>query len=132
MKRSLLIGAMLCITYASAAQTTAETTKVTPLLSRDLAGLAGKEGAMMTVEYAPGASSPVHRQNAHVFVYVLEGSVIMQVKGGAELTLYPGQTFYEGPDDVNLVGRNASQTEPAKFLAVFVKDKGAPVLTPLQ
>ena len=84
----------------------------------------------LTVEYAPGASDPVHRHDAHVFVYVLEGAVVMQVKGGQEVRLAPGQTFYESPDDVHVVGRNASTTERAKFLAFFVKDAGAPVLVP--
>ena len=87
---------------------------------------------MMTVEYAPGAADPGHRHDAYVFVYVLEGSVVMQVKGAAPVTLQPGQTFYEGPDDIHLVGRNASKTKPAKFLAFFVKDKGAPVVRPVQ
>ena len=128
MKRSLLVGALISIASAGAAQTT----EVTPLLSRDLTGIAGKEGAMMTVEYPPGAAGPVHRHNAHVFVYVLEGSVVMQVKDAALVTLHPGQTFYEGPDDVHLVGRNASETKPAKFVAFFVKDKGAPVVVPVQ
>ena len=128
MRRLLLVSALVCIAGASAAQTT----KVTPLLSRDLTGIAGKEGAMMAVEYAPGASDPVHRHGAHVFVYVLEGSVVMQAKGAAPVTLRPGETFYEAPDDIHLVGRNASSTEPAKFLAFFVKDKGAPVVMPAQ
>ena len=128
MRRLLLVSALVCIAGASAAQTT----KVTPLLSRDLTGIAGKEGAMMTVEYAPGASDPVHRHGAHVFVYVLEGSVVMQAKGAAPVTLRPGETFHEAPDDIHLVGRNASSTEPAKFLAFFVKDKGAPVVMPAQ
>ena len=128
MRRLLLIGVLASIAGASAAQTT----MVTPLLSRDLTGIPGKEGAMMTVEYAPGAADPVHRHGAHVFVYVLEGSVTMQAKGAEPVTLHPGQTFYEGPDDVHLVGRNASSTEPAKFLAFFVKDKGAPVVMPAQ
>ncbi|MFE8874430.1 cupin domain-containing protein [Acetobacter persici] len=101
-------------------------TRVTPLVSHALQGIPGKEGAMLTVDYAPGASDPVHRHNASVFVYVLKGSVIMQVKGGAPVTLKEGQSFFEGPDDVHLVGRNASQTEPARFLAFFVKDKAAP------
>src|SRR5579884_3294488 len=87
---------------------------VTPLLSKDLAGLAGKEGTMATVEYAPGESSASHRHNAHVFVYVLEGSVVMQVKGGKEVTLNPGDTFYESPGDIHAVSRNASQAKPAK------------------
>ena len=104
--------------------------KVTPLLSKDLTDFPGKEGLMITVEYPPGGSDPIHRHNAHAFVYVLEGSIVMQVRGGKEVTLTPGQTFYEGPSDVHVVGRNASQTEPAKFVVFLVKDKGAPVLVP--
>jgi quercetin dioxygenase-like cupin family protein len=104
--------------------------KVTPLLSKDLTDFPGKEGLMITVEYPPGGSDPIHRHNAHAFVYVLEGSIVMQVKGGKEVTLTPGQTFYEGPSDIHVVGRNASQTEPAKFVVFLVKDKGAPVLVP--
>jgi len=104
--------------------------KVTPLLSKDLTDFPGKEGLMITVEYPPGGSDPIHRHNAHAFVYVLEGSIVMQVRGGKEVTLTPGQTFYEAPSDVHVVGRNASQTKPAKFLVFLVKDKGAPVLVP--
>ena len=104
--------------------------KVTPLLSKDLTNFPGKEGLMITVEYPPGGSDPIHRHNAHAFVYVLEGSIVMQVRGGKEVTLTPGQTFYEGPSDVHVVGRNASQTKPAKFVVFLVKDKGAPVLVP--
>ena len=104
--------------------------KVTPLLSKDLTEFPGKEGVMLTVEYPPGSKDPIHRHNAHGFIYVLEGSIVMQVRGGKEVTLTPGQTFYEGPSDVHVVGRNASQTKPAKFVVFFVKDKGAPVLVP--
>jgi len=104
--------------------------KVTPLLSKDLMDFPGKEGLMITVEYRPGGSDPIHRHNAHAFVYVLEGSIVMQVSGGKEVTLTPGQTFYEGLSDVHVVGRNASQTKPAKFVVFLVKDKGAPVLVP--
>ena len=104
--------------------------KVTPLLSKDLTDFPGKEGLMITVEYPPGGSDPIHRHNAHAFVYVLEGSIVMQVRGGKEVTLTPGQTFYEGPSDVHVVGRNASQTKPAKFVVFLVKDKDAPVLVP--
>jgi quercetin dioxygenase-like cupin family protein len=104
--------------------------KVTELMSKDLTNLPGKEGLMITVEYPPGSTDPIHRHNAHAFVYVLEGSIVMQVRGGKEVTLTPGQTFYEGPDDVHVVGRNASKTNPAKFVVFFVKDKGAPVLVP--
>jgi quercetin dioxygenase-like cupin family protein len=105
---------------------------VTPLTSKDLPEFPGKEVLMITVEYPPGSVDPIHRHNAHAFVYVLEGSIIMQVKGGKEVTLTPGQTFYEGPDDVHVVGKNASSTKPAKFVVFFVKDKGAPVLVPAQ
>jgi quercetin dioxygenase-like cupin family protein len=100
------------------------------LLTKDLEGIAGKEATMLTVEYAPGASSAEHRHNANTFVYVLEGSVVMQVKGGKEVTLGPGQTFYESPDDIHSVSRNASATKPAKFLVFFVKQKGAPATAP--
>jgi quercetin dioxygenase-like cupin family protein len=103
---------------------------VTPLTSKDLPEFPGKEVFMITVEYPPGSVDPIHRHNAHAFVYVLEGSIIMQVKGGKEVTLTPGQTFYEGPNDVHVVGRNASSTKPAKFVVFFIKDKGAPVLVP--
>jgi quercetin dioxygenase-like cupin family protein len=105
--------------------------KVTPVLSKDLEDIPGKEGLMITVVYPPGASDPVHRHNAHGFIYVLEGSIVMQVRGEKEVTLTPGQSFYEGPSDVHVVGRNASQTKPAKFVVFLVKDKGSPVLVPV-
>ena len=104
--------------------------KVTPLLSKDLTEFPGKEGVMLIIEYPPGSTDPIHRHNANGFIYVLEGSIVMQVRGGKEVTVTPGQTFYEGPDDVHVVGRNASKTKPAKFVVVFVKDKGAPVVVP--
>lgn len=113
---------------ALAAAAFAETANVTTLISKDFADLPGKEGLMITVDYAPGAEDPVHHHNAHAFVYVLKGSIEMQVKGGKKVTLMPGQTFYEGPKDIHTVGRNASKTEPAKFVVFLVKDKGAPVL----
>ena len=106
----------------------AQEAKVTPVLSKDLTNLPGKEGLMLIVEYPPGSSDPIHRHNAHGFIYVLEGSIVMQVRGGKETVLTPGQTFYEGPNDVHVVGRNASQTAPAKFVVFFVKDKGTPIL----
>jgi quercetin dioxygenase-like cupin family protein len=134
MLTKLLRGAVemksLWIAMAAAAALMAQDAKVTPLMTKDLAGIAGKEGMMLTVEYAPGATSDVHRHNAHTFVYVLEGSVVMQVKGGKEVTLGPGETFYESPDDIHTVSRNASATKPAKFLVFFVKDKGAPTTVP--
>jgi quercetin dioxygenase-like cupin family protein len=110
----------------------AQEAKVTPLMSKDLKDFPGKEGLLITVEYPPGASDPIHRHNAHAFVYVLEGSIIMQLKGGKEVTLTPRQTFYEGPDDVHIVGRSADKTKPAKFVVFLIKDKGAPVLVPVK
>lgn len=104
--------------------------RVAELMTKELPEAPGKEAMMITVEYAPGASSSEHRHNAHTFVYVLEGAVVMQVKGGKEVTLRPGQTFYESPADVHSVSRNASSTEPAKFLVFFVKQKGAPTTVP--
>ena len=106
--------------------------KIAPLLAKDLAGIDGKEGVMLSVEYAPGASSMRHRHNAHTFVYVLEGSVVMQVDGGAAVTLGPGQTFYESPSDIHAVSKNASDSKPAKFLVFFVKDKGAAPVIPVK
>jgi quercetin dioxygenase-like cupin family protein len=108
----------------------AQEAKVTELMSKDLTKCPGEEGLMIIVDYPPGSKDPIHRHNAHAFIYVLEGSIVMQVRGGKEVTLTPGQTFYEGPDDVHVIGRNASQTKPAKFVAFFVKDNGAPVLVP--
>ena len=110
----------------------AQEAKVTSLMSKDLKDFPGKEGLLITVEYPPGATDPIHRHNAHAFVYVLEGSIVMQLKGGKEVTLTPGQTFYEGPDDVHIVGRSADKTKPAKFLVFLVKNKGAPVLVPVK
>ena len=110
----------------------AQEAKLTELFSKDMTNIPGKEGVMMIVDYPPGSVDPIHRHNAHAFVYVLEGSIVMQVRGGKEVTLIPGQTFYEGPNDVHVVGRNASKTKPAKFVLVMVKDKGAPVLVPAQ
>ena len=128
LKKKIIIFVLVCLV---AGPLMAQESKVTSLISKDLREFSGKEGLMITVDYAPGGSDPVHRHDAHAFVYVLEGSIVMQVKGGEEVTLTPGQTFYEGPNDVHVVSRNASSTNPAKFLVFFVKDKGAPVLTPV-
>ncbi len=108
----------------------AQQAEVTPLFSKDLADMPGKEGVMIAVNFPPGSTDPVHRHDAHTFIYVLEGSIVMQVEGGKPVTLTPGQTFYEGPNDVHTVGRNASDTKPAKFVVFFVKDKGAPLVVP--
>jgi quercetin dioxygenase-like cupin family protein len=122
--------ALVCLIFSTLAA--AQQAKVTELLSKDLTNIPGKEGLMITVEYPPGSSDPIHRHNAHAFVYVLEGTIVMQVRGGKQVTLTPGQTFYEGPEDVHVVGRNESKTKPAKFVVFLVKDKGAPVLVPAQ
>jgi quercetin dioxygenase-like cupin family protein len=122
---------MLVLLFLMTGTAMAQEAKVTPVMSKDLTELPGKEVLMITVEYPPGSTDPIHRHNARAFVYVLEGSIVMQVKGGKEVTLTPGETFYEGPDDVHTVGRNASTTKPAKFLVFFIKDKSAPVLVPV-
>ena len=129
MTTKLVALVLLCLMTGTAI---AQQPKVTSLMSKDLTENPGREALMITVEYPPGSSDPIHRHNAHALVYVLEGSVVMQVKGGKQVTLTPGQTFYEGPDDVHVVGRNASSTKPAKFLVVLIKDKGAPVLVPAE
>jgi quercetin dioxygenase-like cupin family protein len=110
----------------------AEAADVKELFAIDLADYPGKEGRMIEVSYPPGARDMVHRHNAHAFVYVLEGQIVMQVKGQPAVTLKAGQTFYEGPADIHVVGRNASNTEPARFVVMLLKAKGAPVLTPVQ
>lgn len=124
----LLIPGTLVAQQPAASQ--APQASVTSLTSKDLPEFPGKEVLMITVDYPPGSLDPIHRHNAHAFIYVLEGSIIMQVKGGKEVTLTPGQTFYEGPNDIHVVGRNASTTKPAKFVVFFIKEKGAPVLVP--
>jgi quercetin dioxygenase-like cupin family protein len=122
---------MLVLLFLMTGTVMAQEAKVTPLMSKDLTELPGKEVLLIKAEYPPGGSDPIHRHNAQTFVYVLEGSIVLQVKGGKEVTLTPGQTFYEAPDDVHLVSRNASSTKPAKFIVFLVKDKNAPVLVPV-
>lgn len=122
--------ALACFVAGTVMAQEPPSSKVTEVLSKDLTGLPNKEGTMLTVEYPPGGADPVHRHNAYAFVYVLEGSIEMQLKGGKKVALTRGQTFYEGPDDVHVVGRNASNTKPAKFVVFLVKEKGAPVLVP--
>jgi quercetin dioxygenase-like cupin family protein len=122
------LGALLC---AVGGPLTAQQAVVTPLMTKELPDVPGKEALMLMVEYPPGSTDPVHRHNADALVYVLEGSVVMQVEGGEPVTLTAGQTFYEGPDDVHVVGRNASTTKPARFVVVLIKKKGAPALVPV-
>jgi quercetin dioxygenase-like cupin family protein len=110
----------------------AQQVKNVPLIQKDLTGIAGKEAVMSIVDVAPGKASAVHRHNADVFVYVLEGAMVMQVRGKAAEILHAGQTFYESPNDVHVVSKNASDKDPAKFLVFMVKEKGAPTSVPAQ
>lgn len=127
--RALLL---VCLLFNAVPALASQDAVVTPLVAKDLPELKGKEGVMILVEYPPGASDPIHRHDAHAFVYVLEGSIVMQVRDAAEVTLSPGQTYYEGPNDVHIVGRNASNTRPAKFVVFLVKNKEAPILVPVK
>ncbi|CAG9166860.1 cupin domain-containing protein [Cupriavidus respiraculi] len=126
---SAALLALACLAAGQPARAAGDI-KVDSLMTRPLPEAPGKEAQMITVEYPPGGADPVHRHNAHGFIYVLEGSIVMGVKGGKEVTLGPGQTFYEGPGDLHTVGRNASTTKPAKFLVMLIKDQGAPILIP--
>lgn len=118
-----LLASLLCL---MSLPLSAQHPTVAQLLTKELTDVPGKEILIVTVEFAPGGADPIHRHDAHGFIYVLEGSVVMQVEGGEPVTLTAGQTFYEGPDDVHVVGRNASSTRPARLLAVLLKDRGAP------
>ena len=123
-----LVAVVLC---AAGGRLTAQQAEVTPLMTKELPDIPGKEALMITVVYPPGPGDPVHRHNAHAFIYVLEGSVVMQLKGGKPVTVAAGETFYEGPDDIHTVGRSASSSKPAKLLVLLVKNKGAPVVVPV-
>ena len=132
MKNPTLIFFLACSMLLVSSPLFAQEAKVTSLMSKPVPDNPGKELLMISVEYPPGASDPVHRHNAQALLYVLEGSVIMGVNGEKPVTLTAGQTFYEGPNDVHTVGRNASKTMPAKFLVFLLKNKGAPVLIPVK
>lgn len=125
-----VVALLLLVAGTANAQQTPPEAVVTPLMTKALADYPGKEALVLTVVYPPGAADPVHRHDAHAFVYVLEGSIVMGVRGGKTVTLTPGQTFYEGPNDVHTIGHNASQTKPAKFLVVLLKNTDAPVAIP--
>ena len=131
-RNSAILAIFLLLSCAFASASAADEAKVTELMTKALEDIPGKEVTMITVEYAPGGKDPVHRHNAATFVYVLEGSIIMQMKGGEKVTLHAGQTFYEDPKGIHLVGENASKTKPAKFVALLVKDKGAPIFVPVE
>ena len=128
---SLCLSASICLLGALPAAA-AEAATVTPIMKKDLPDYPGKEGLMISVEYGPGGSTPIHKHEAHAFVYVIEGSIVMQLKGKKEVTVSPGETFYESPTDIHLVSRNASKTKPAKFIVVLLKKKDAPVLMPVE
>jgi quercetin dioxygenase-like cupin family protein len=125
--RTALVAILL---GTAAGRLMAQQNVVTPLMTKELADMPGKEALMLTVVYPPGGKDPVHRHNAHAFVYVLEGTVVMQLKGQQPVTLSAGQSFYEGPDDVHVVGKSASSTKPAKILVVLLKKQGAPAVIP--
>ena len=127
--RALLL---VCLSFNAVPALAGPEAVVTPLVAKDLPEFQGKEGVMILVEYPPGASDPIHRHNAHAFVYVLEGSIVMRLRDAEEVRLSPGQTYYEGPDDVHIVGRNASDTRPARFVVFLVKNQGAPILEPVK
>ena len=131
-RNSAILQIFLLLSCAIASASAADEAKVTELMTKALEDIPSKEVTMITVEYAPGGKDPVHRHNAATFVYVLEGSIIMQMKGGEKVTLHPGQTFYEDPKGIHLVGENASKTKPAKFVALLVKDMGAPIFVPTE
>jgi quercetin dioxygenase-like cupin family protein len=124
-------GLVALLLSGAGSRLTAQQADVTPLMTKELADIPGKEALMITVVYPPGGADPAHRHNAHGFIYVLEGSVVMQVKGGKPVTLEAGQAFYEGPDDIHVIGRSANSTKPAKLLVLLLKNKGAPVLVPV-
>ena len=128
-RKAALVAVLLC---AVGGRLIAQEAVVTPLMTKELADLPGKEALMIAVEYPPGSKDAAHRHNAHAFVYVLEGTIVMQLKGKQPVTLTAGQTFYEGPEDIHVVGRNASSTKPAKFVVLLLKKQGAPVLVPAQ
>ena len=132
MRAIAVIPLVVCLSFNTVPAHASPEAVVTPLVAKDLPELQGKEGVMILVEYPPGASDPIHRHHAHAFVYVLEGSIVMQLRDAAEVTLSPGQTYYEGPNDVHIVGRNASNTQPAKFVVFLIKNQGAPILEPVK
>jgi len=127
--KELNILAIVLLTILSTTSLAQESV-ATALFQTDLPDIEGREAVVLEVEYPPGVASASHRHNAHTFVYVLEGTVVMQVAGGEPQTLVAGQTFYESPDDVHTVSRNASGTEPAKILVFFIKKIGAPASEP--
>ena len=129
----ILVAALLLVAFGASGTEPAGSpppAKVTTIFTKPLPEYPGKEGLVITVDYLPGGASPLHHHDAHAFVYVLEGSLVMQVEGGEEVTLLPGQAWTESPNDVHTVSRNASQDKPAKFLVVLLKDADKPAVIP--
>jgi quercetin dioxygenase-like cupin family protein len=131
-----ILGTALVLSFsiqlAQPAGTSEPQPVIAPLMLKDIADQPGKEMLMIAVEYPPGTVEHIHRHDAYAFVYVVEGSIVEGVRGGKEVTLTPGQTFYEGPGDVHTIGRNASMTKPAKFIAVLLKKKGVDAVLPAE
>ena len=132
MKRILCSLLVTAVPFGAAFAQTAPQPIVAPAMQKDLADMPGREMLMLTVEYPPGAVEHIHRHDTYAFLYVLEGSIVEGVRGCKEVTLAPGQTFYEGPDDVHTIGRNASAMKPAKFVVVLVKKKGVDAVLPAE
>ena len=130
MKKIILSIAMAACVIAVQFAPAAPPADVKEIMSKPLTDLPGKEGLMLAVTYPPGAADEIHRHNAHAFVYVLEGSIVMQLRGAEPVTVNAGETFYEGPNDVHIVGRSASDTKPARFVVFLVKNQGVPALVP--
>ena len=130
MKKIILPIAIAACALAAQFALAAPPPEVKEIMSKPLTGIPGKEGLVLTVTYPPGGADEIHRHDAHAFVYVLEGSIVMQLRGAEPVTLKTGEGFYEGPNDVHIVGRNASDSKPAKFVVFLVKKQGVPALLP--
>jgi hypothetical protein len=124
MHRFLLASALLLSFAGSVAAQ--ETTKVTSLMSRDLSDIPGKEGDMLIVEYAPGAEDPVHRHNANAFVYVLEGSVVMQVKGGRRSPFTLVKPFMKVPTTYTLLVATPARRSQRSFSSSSLRTRVRP------
>jgi quercetin dioxygenase-like cupin family protein len=129
---TMKIFASILILAVGGSVTPGHAADVTPLISKALTDTPGKEAVMITVDYPPGYEGAIHRHNAHSFIYVLEGSVVMQVRGGEQVTVNAGQSFYEAPADVHVVGRNASKSKTARLVVFLIKDSGTPIVIPAE
>jgi quercetin dioxygenase-like cupin family protein len=130
MKKIILATAVTACALAPQFAPAAPHADVKQIMSKPFTDIPGKEGLVLTVTYPPGGADEIHRHDAHAFVYGLEGSVVMQLQGGEPVTLQAGEGFYEGPNDVHIVSRNASDGKPAKFVVFLVKNQGVPAVLP--